>query len=135
MKRITRTEAIDAIRAKLLTFVDDGHSMCQVAAQRGVFCGGFSQYTTRELRQRYDWIVRNRPWVKRAELEDLADRWQLARQCVLGTPLACDTQARDREQHHTCRGWNDFTDERLAEFHREIVGEEIEISCLSSTVT
>ena len=65
--------------------------------------------------------------MKRPELEDLANRWQLARQYVLGTQLACDTQADDREHHHTCRGWTDFTDEQLGQFCRELLAEEVEI--------
>ena len=128
MRRMTRDEAIEDIRAKLLTLVDDEHSMCQVASRLGFYCGGFSQYSTGELRKRYDWVVGNRPWVKRAELEDLANRWQLARQFVLGTLVSCDTQASEHERHHTCEGWKGFTDERLAQFHRELLGEEIEIA-------
>jgi hypothetical protein len=127
MKKVTRDEAIDAIRGKLLTLVDSEHSMCEVASRLGIFCRGFSQHTTGELRKRYDWIVKNQPWLKREEVEDLANRWQLARQFVLGTPIACDTQAEDHEHHHACMGWREFTDEKLASFHRDLLGEEIEV--------
>jgi hypothetical protein len=125
--QLTRTEAIDAIRGKLLTLVDDAHSMCEAATRLGIFCGGFTQYTTRDLRSRYGWIVKNRPWMKRAELEDAANRWQLARQYILGTPLACDTQSRKCEMHPTCEGWRGFSDEKLEAFHRDLLGSEIEI--------
>jgi hypothetical protein len=111
MKQLTRDQAIDAIRAKLLTYVDDEHSICEVATRRGIFCGGFAQWTAGELRKRYDWIVAGRPAIQRSELEDLANRWQLARQFVQGKPLACDVQA----------------DERLAEFYRELLAEEVKI--------
>ena len=127
MKQLTRDQAIDALRAKLLTFVDDEHSICEVATRRGIFCGGFAQWSAGELRKRHDWIVAGRPAVRRHELEDLANRWQLARQSVLGTSLACDVQSDDHEKHHTCRGWRDFTDERLATFCRELLAEEVEI--------
>jgi hypothetical protein len=127
MKRITRDQAINEIRAKLLTLVDDEHSMCQVAARLGIYCGGFSQDSTGELRKRYDWIVKNQPWMKRKEVEDMANRWQLARQFVLGTLISCDTQAEEHERHHTCSGWQGFTDAQLAGFHRDLLGEEIEI--------
>jgi hypothetical protein len=127
MKNVTRDQAIDAIRGKLLTLVDDEHSMCQVASRLGIYCGGFSQDTTGELRRRYDWIVKNQPWLNRKELEDKANRWQLARQFVMGTLISCDTQAEDHERHHTCQGWREFSDEKLAGFHRDLLGEEIEI--------
>jgi hypothetical protein len=127
MKKITRDQAINAIRAKLLTLVDDEHSMCEVASRLGIYCTGFSQFKTGPLRERYGWIVESRPGVKRPELEDLANRWQLARQYVLGTLISCDTQAGEHERHHTCLGWQTFADEQLAGFHSELLGEEIEI--------
>lgn len=127
MKTLTRDQAIDALRAKLVTFVDDEHSSCEVAARLGIFCGGFAQWTAGELRKRYDWIVAGRPAIKRHELEDLANRWQLARQFVLGTTIACDTQAGEHEHHHTCRGWREFDDARLAGFYRDLLGEDVEI--------
>lgn len=132
MNRMTRDQAIDAIRGKLVTLVDSEHSMCEVASRLGIFCGGFAQDTAREIRKRYDWIVQNQPWLKREEIEDKANRWQLARQFVLGTLIACDTQAEDHERHHSCRGWKDFTDEKLASFHKDLLGEEIEIVGIGS---
>jgi hypothetical protein len=127
MRVITRDQAINAIRAKLLTLVDDQHSMCEVAGRLHLYCGGFSQFTTGELRKRFHWIVENRPAAKRDEVEDLANRWQLARQYVTGSLIACDTQAQEHEKHHTCQGWMSFSDEKLAEFHRDLLGEAVEI--------
>ena len=124
-KKITRAQAIDALRAKLLTLADDEHSMCWVAAKKHVFCGGFSQWKFDELRRRNPAIVKRHPHVSRPELEELADRWQLARQFVQDTPTACDTQAIERD---TCRGWDEFSDEQLAEFHEELLGERVEIA-------
>jgi hypothetical protein len=127
MKRLNRLQAIDGLRQKLLTLVDDQHSMCEVATRLHLFCGGFSQWKFHELKARHDWIAKNRPGITRNELEDLANRWQLARQYVLDSPLACDTQSMGCEQHRTCQGWARFDDRELAEYYRELCGEEIEI--------
>ena len=124
MKQRNRTQAIDELRAKLLNFVDDDHSMCQVAGQKGIFCGGFAQWKSNELKERYEMIAKSRPGITRKELEDLANRWQLARQYVSGTRLACDTEA---VEHRTCKGWDEFTDQQLVGFYAELCGEQIEI--------
>ena len=124
MRTITRAEAIDALRSKFTKLADDDHCMCWVASKLHIFCGGFSQWDGRELRERYDWIVKRRPHIPRKELEDLANRWQLARQFVDETKLSCDTQA---IEHHTCHGWDGFSDEQLAAYFEEAFGEQIEI--------
>ena len=132
MKTISREQTIEAIRAKLMTLTDDTHSICEVATRKNLFCRGFSQWTTGELRKRYGWIVANRPAVRRNELEDLANRWQIARQMTLGQQLACDVQTGGCETHPTCMGWDAFSDDQLAEFHRELLGEEIEVAVESA---
>lgn len=124
MKKLTRAETIEALRAKLLTLTDDEHSMCWVAKTSHTFCGGFSQWKFDELRRRYAHIVKRHPHISRPELEELANRWQLARQFVRDTSLACDTESME---HRTCRGWEEFSDEKLAEFHQELLGEPVEI--------
>lgn len=133
MKTMSRERAIEDLRTKLLTLVDDEHSMCLVAARLGIFCHGLEQWSTGELRGRHDWIVRNRPAVRRPELEDLANRWQLARQRVLGVPLCCDIQADACEKHRTCASWEGFADPQIAAFHRELFGEEVEVSPAAPT--
>jgi len=128
MKRqLSREQVIDGIRTKLLGLVDDEHSICEVTTTLGIFCGGYSQMKTGELRRRYDWIVKNRPWMKRKEIEDVANRWQLVRQQLLGTQLACDTQAREGESHPTCEGWTGFSNGQMESYYRELLGEEVEI--------
>lgn len=127
MKTITRNEAIDLLRRKCSALVDDEHSLCQVAARAKILCGGFSQWTFGELKQRYDWIVRNRPGITRAELEDLANRWQLARQFCSDTTLACDQQMGERV-HRTCLGWDAFSDEELGQACKELTGEELSVT-------
>jgi hypothetical protein len=115
---------IDELREKLAKLCDDEHSMCEVATRKGIFCRGFAQWKTHELKSRHDWIARSRPGLARKELEDLINRWQLARQYLNGFPLACDTQA---IEHRTCDGWQGFTDEELAGFCVELGGEAVEI--------
>ena len=124
MKRLTRAQAIDELRESLVALTDDDTCVCLAAGRLGIFCKGFAQWKSYELKDRYDWIARNRPGVTRKQLEDLANRWQLARQQVRGTPLACDTQSLE---HHTCDGWDEFDDEKLAAFHADLCGEPVEI--------
>lgn len=128
MRTIPREQAIEALRTELLKLTDDEHSACDVATRRGILCRGFAQWSTGELRKRHGWIVAGRPAVRRAELEDLANRWQLARERTSGVALCCDLQARGGEAHPTCGGWNDFADADLARFHHELLGEEIRIA-------
>jgi hypothetical protein len=97
---------------------DDEHSMCDVAAERGMYCGGFRRLSDEEFRERYDWLVNHNPKASRKEIEELANQWQLARQIVDRVPLSCDAQLRE---HDTCNGWNEFTNAELERFCREIL--------------
>jgi hypothetical protein len=126
MKELTRLEVIDHLRGKLLEVSDDEHSICRVAAERGLFCHGFAQWKLHELKAQYPQITRSRPHPTRAEMEELADRWQLARQLVKGKSIACDVQLAEGK-FQTCQGWDEFSDEELARFHAEICGEEVRI--------
>ena len=121
-KTLTHGEAIALLRRRCLALVDEEHSLCQVAAKLHILCGGFSQWTSAELRERYDWIVKKRPGLTRKELEILANRWQLARQFALEEPLSCDVQARETI-HPICHGWEGHSDEDLARFCEELTGE------------
>ena len=121
---MTRSEATKAIRAKLLELVDDDHSMCQVAAEKGIYCQGFRRLSDEDLKKRHSWLVRRNPKMSREELEDLANRWQLVRQIVDKVPISCDVQSME---HDTCEGWSTFDDTTLARFYRDLVGVEITI--------
>ncbi len=121
-RTIRRADAIASLRTALLTLTDDEHSMCQVASDRGILCHGFRHFTDDELRASYDWLVRKNPTVTRAELESMANLWQLARQVLEGVPLACDVQ---RIEHDTCKGWDDFTNEQLEQYLRDVAGESV----------
>lgn len=126
MRKITREEAIRDIRAELLELVDEEHSMCDVAAREGIFCGGFAHWSFGELKKLHPQIVRSRQRITPAQLRDLANRWQLARQFVTGERLACDLQQHETS-HPICRGWDDFDDEQLAGFHATLCHEPVEI--------
>jgi hypothetical protein len=116
-----REELIAGLREALVGLTTDEKSMCQVAAERGIFCRGFLQYSDQELRNRYWWLVRKRPDMTRAELENLANEWQLSQQDVRDTALACDVQTK---VHDTCGGWDGFTDDQLAAFYKQITTRE-----------
>ena len=121
---MTREEAIARLREKLVSLTDEENCMCKVAVDRAVFCSGFRQFTDKELRERYWWIVRKRPGITRAELESIANDWQLAQQNIRAVPLACDVQTK---VHDTCRGWNDFTNEQLGKFVKQLTGKEVRV--------
>lgn len=118
---ISRSDLIVALRDELSRRAGD-MSICKLAAQTGIFCKGFRRYSDAELKERYGWISKKNPDAPRGELEDLADRWQLAREEVLGAKTSCDVQ---QLEHDTCGGWDDFSDEDLAKFLRELTGRTV----------
>lgn len=124
VEKLQREEAVARLKRFLLLLVDEEHSMCKIAAEKGILCGGFTQYSDRDLKRRYAWLVERDPGMNRTELEESANKWQLARQLVHNLPIACDTQAVERD---TCRGWDDFSDQELAHYCHEILGQKIEI--------
>ena len=119
---ISREVAIARLRRALVALEEPGKSMCQIAAERNLLCGGFKRYTDERLRQTYDAATGAGHETPRAELEQKANEWQLARTAMEGSLLACDVQYRFYE---TCRGWDDFTNEALADFLLEIAGERV----------
>jgi hypothetical protein len=125
MVTINRAEAVATIRKRLLDMVDEDHSMCQVASERGVYCCGFGRLTDEQLRQRYSWLLKNNPRMSREALEQMANRWELARQTVNRVPIACDSQTLEKD---TCAGWENFDDATIARFYQELVGEQIRVA-------
>jgi hypothetical protein len=124
MRTLKREQAIGDIRRSLLALVDDEHSICQVATERNIFCRGFRRLSDAELARRYDWIVKRSGVTTRAELEQRANRWQLARQRAEDEELACDVQLHDRD---TCIGWDEFSNERLELYYDELCGEHVHV--------
>lgn len=119
---ILRTEMIALLRSELAKLTDEDNSICKVASDRGIFCQGFHRYSDGSLRRCYSWLDKRRPGMSREELEDLANRWQLARQMVDGLPLACDVQ---QKEHNSCGGWDDFSNEELSHFFNELTGRSL----------
>jgi hypothetical protein len=119
---MTREHAVRALRGYLLKLTDDETSLCRAASQHGIFCKGFSRFSDEEFRSHYHALVARRPGLTRRQLEYLANQWQLARQIVDGVGLSCDAQAKE---HDTCRGWDEFTNEDLVRFCRELFGAEV----------
>jgi hypothetical protein len=127
MKTYSREEAIDDLRRALIEIAGDEHSICLVAKEQGLFCHGFAQWKLHELKENYAQISKSHRHPTRDEVEDFADRWQLARQFAKGEALACDVQHHEEERFQTCKGWDEFSDDDLMRFHAEICGSDIEI--------
>ena len=121
---IARPTIIAALRDELGRRAHGEMSICKLAAQTGVFCKGFRRYSDQELKERYGWIAEKNPAMPRAELEEIADRWQLARQDVFGAATSCDVQ---QLEHDSCGGWDDFSNDDLARFLRELTGRSVEV--------
>jgi hypothetical protein len=121
-RTLSRQEAIDALRRALLARTDEHHSICEVAGRLGIFCNGHRRLDDRALFERYDWIVARQKPKDRPALEDLADRWQLARQTATGAELACDVQTEEQE---TCLGWAEFDNETLAKHYLDLLHEAV----------
>ena len=121
-RTLSRQEAIDTLRQALLARTDEQHSICEVAGRLGIFCNGHRGLDDRALFERYDWIVARQKPKDRPALEDLANRWQLARQAATGAELACEVQTEEKE---TGLGWDDFDNETLAKHYLELRHEAV----------
>ncbi len=124
MKILTRSQAIADLRRELLRLVDENTSLCRVAARRGLFCNGFGRWSRAELELRFPWLLAPATG-SRAELERRADRWQLASQDWRAGRLPCDLGMKGRAS--PCSGWDEFYESELAQFHRELVGEDVRV--------
>ena len=116
---VTRAEIMSLLRSELMKLTNSETSICRAAADHGIFCQGFNRFGDGELRRRFAWLGDRARTLPREELEEIANRWQLARQEVDGLPIACDVQQRE---HDTCRGWDDFTNSDLARFYYQLTG-------------
>lgn len=122
---VSRSTLIAALREELSRRAKGDMSICRLAAQTGVFCRGFRRFTDAELKERFGWIAKKHPEATRPELEEIADRWQMARQDVLGALTSCDVQ---QLEHDSCGGWDDFSNEDLSAFLRELTGRQVVVS-------
>jgi len=121
---ISRPALIVALREELSRRARGEMSICRLAAETGVFCKGFRRYTDDQLREHYPWIAKKNPDAPREELEAIADRWQMARQDVVGVQTSCDVQ---QLEHDACGGWDDFSNDDLARFLLELTGRKVEV--------
>jgi len=122
---VTRETAVARLRRKLIELQEEGKSVCRIAAEKGIFCRGFHRDGDDELRYRYAATIENKPELTRAELEERANAWQLARQNQEGTLLCCDVQFM---RYETCRAWDDFSNDELSRFCAEMLGENVHVT-------
>ena len=122
---ITRETAVARIRRQLVALQEEGKSVCRIAAERNILCRGFHRDSDDELRWRYVDKIENAKELPRQELEERANAWQLERQRREGTLLCCDVQTMFYE---TCRGWDDFSNEELAQFVFELLGDQVTVT-------
>ncbi|SRR6266542_514346 len=123
-QRLSRPQAIEVLRKKLLSMCDDEHCACAAAAHVGVFCKGLSGLSDEAYRKRFDWIARKRPKATRPELEKLVSLYHLGRQEVTGSAICCDAETRE---HCACDGWNMFDNSQLEKFCLELAGRVVRI--------
>lgn len=124
MTTISRDTAVSRIRERLIAMSEPGKSMCQIAAERKVLCRGFDRESEEALRWRYAEKIPVTPYVPIHEVRTLANTWQLGRQIEENAHLCCDVQYRFYE---TCRAWDDFTNDELAQYCFELTGEKVTV--------
>jgi hypothetical protein len=118
---ISRETAVARLRIALISLSEEGKSMCRIAAEKNILCGGFHRYTDDSLRTTYR-MLDGATEMPRAEVEQRADEWQRERTAMENVRVCCDVQYRFYE---TCRGWDDFSNEALAEFLLELAGQQV----------
>ena len=121
----TREKAISRLRSALQKLTDDEHSICQIAAARGIFCHGFQRWPASEFDRRWKGAIGRSTHLSRAQMEELANVWQLAEQIRRRVGFACDAQTGGSGG---CRGWEEFSDEDLAGHCGEVLGRRIRIA-------
>jgi hypothetical protein len=112
------------LREAFLALTDDKHSMCQVAAERGIFCHGFRRWNAAEFDRRWRSAIGRSTHLSRAQMEDFANLWQLSEQIRLRVSLACDTKATGCR---TCRGWDEFSNAELSRFCADVLGRSVQV--------
>jgi hypothetical protein len=121
---LSRAEAISRLREALLKLTDDEHSICQVAAEQGIFCRGFRRWNAAEFDRRWSRVIGRSSHLTRAQLEEFANLWQLAEQVRCRVTVACDLAQSTKS---TCRGWDEFSSADLARHCSDILGRNIEV--------
>ena len=78
MNSMTRETAIAQIRRALIAMQEEGHSVCKIAAEKGILCRGFSRDTDEELRWRYA-AARMNMFELHLSLDDKKEVWSAER--------------------------------------------------------
>lgn len=119
-----RGEAVARLRQALLTLVDDEHSICQVAAERGIFCRGFRRWNASDFDQRWRSAIGRSSHLSRAQMEEFANLWQLSEQLRQRVSLACDVKS---NSFVGCRGWDEFSNAELSRFCADVLGSNVQV--------
>lgn len=119
-----RSEAIARLRETLRRLTDDEHSLCQVAAEQGIFCHGFRRWPASEFDRRWRGALGRSTHLSREQMEQLANIWQLAEQIRCRVTLACDTR---NGSQSPCRGWDEFSNADIARFCSDLLGVSVEV--------
>lgn len=113
----SRQALIDRLRSALIPMIDEDRSICQVAAERGIFCRGFRRWHIAEFDRRWRPAIGRSTHLTRDQMEKYANLWQLTEQVCQRVTLACDLTPGPTTP---CRGWEEFSDEDLARFSRDL---------------
>jgi len=119
-----RGDAIARLRAALVQLCDDEHSLCQVAAARGIFCQGFRRWNAAEFDRHWKKAIGRSTHLSREQMEEFANLWQLAEQIRQRVTLACDARINGLGG---CRGWEEFSNDDLSRFCADVLGQSVRV--------
>jgi hypothetical protein len=124
--KYTREDALKRIRDFLLSRQREDETTCQTAARLGLFCRGYDQWSTEQLRKLYPWLAKRLPpTTPREELLKLIVAWDGARLLVHKTPITCDAKTLN---HEGCLGFERFSNEQLKRMFPQLFGPDDEIT-------
>ena len=122
----TRDEALRRIRGFLVANTRADETTCQAAARLGIFCHGYDQWSTEELRTLYPWLAQKMSAsAPREELLKLVVAWDGARTLALKVTTTCDAKSLD---HEACLGLDGFSNEELKQKFPELFKPDDEIT-------
>ena len=120
----SRDEAIGRLRDALLQLADDEHSMCQIAAERNIFCRGFGRWNAGEFDRRWRNAIGRSTHLSRAQMEEFANLWQLSEQLRQRVSLACDANSGGLGG---CRGWDEFSNGDISRFCADVLVRSVDV--------
>ena len=123
--KYSRPEAFRRIREFVLSNMRDDETSCQAAARLGLFCRGYDQWTTEQLRGIYPWLAVRLPKdATREQLLKLIVAWDGARMLVHDVPTTCEAKALD---HEGCLGLERHKGDSLKKLFPQLFKPEDEI--------